>query len=61
MLKTMYFYPSFNRMEVKLAEDPIVHECYKVQQGSPNDIALLKVRFLGQDVTYLIITPAEAC
>ena len=30
-------------MEVKLAEDPIVHECYNVQQGSPNDIALLKV------------------
>ena len=33
----------FNRKEVKLAEDPIIHECYNFQQGSPNDIALLKV------------------
>ena len=33
----------FNRKEVKLAEDPIVHEGYNAQEGSPNDIALLKV------------------
>ena len=33
----------FNRKEVKLAEDPIVHECYRAQEGSPYDIALLKV------------------
>ena len=42
----------FNRKEVKLAEDPIVHEGYNAQEGSPNDIALLKVFFLlGHDVT----------
>ena len=59
---TRYFYPPFNRMEVKLAEDPIVHECYNVQQGSPNDIALLKV-CSSRTRCYLFnfITPALAC
>ena len=49
-------------MEVKLAEDPIVHECYNVQQGSPNDIALLKV-CSSRTRCYLFnfITPALAC
>ena len=32
-----------NRKEVKLAEDPIVHECYNVPKKFSNDIALLKV------------------
>ena len=56
-------------MEVKLAEDPIVHECYNVQQGSPNDIALLKVFSswspvqsillkLAEDVDLTVYTPA---
>ena len=33
----------FNRKEVKLAEDPIVHGSYNVPKRSSNDIALLKV------------------
>ena len=53
----------FNRKEVKLAEDPIVHEGYNAQEGSPNDIALLKVFFFSDTMSPVqcSINPAQAC
>merc|ERR1719150_1674729 len=41
--------------EVKLAEDPIVHECFSSPKKQSNDIALLK---LADDVDLTIYTPA---
>ena len=60
-----------HRKEVKLAEDPIVHECYGTPKKFSNDIALLKVWSswtnstpqifllkLAEDVDLTVYTPA---
>ena len=59
---TKYFHMPFNRKEVKLAEDPIVHGSYNVPKRSSNDIALLKVcSSWTRCYLFNFITPAQAC